>query len=420
MYVFRNNAVNLTCHVRDDSNFAVVWHAVDKDGNGTIVGKCFNCPSEETCSVQTGMDDDYKAMKEGDTYTLTIINPSVPHTNLFGYFQCGYQEMNCGSVPRPISRLYLFQSAIVFVYDLPSCSSALTPLQGNFLRELTCTWTPRFYIQTENNVKVELTIGDTQVKPDLKLPHGIVKRNTVSGSPQELEEDIKNARCTIVLSGKLSKSCNFSLPLQQDAAVLIKPLNASVRAGTSQNFYCDVQPNATVERSWEIFQNSETSEKISTSTRSRAGDVTFSMDTKESLLLKPRTGDTHYFIECSVNTVEGRKVSAFASVQTLGEEYTPIIPPTAPAHIVESTSVKPEGKPVTDSNMVGTLVFITVPIVLIIVFFVIGFVIVRKRSRKRTFKQPPRMMEVNYSNMGSNDNMVSVGKDDDGDDKNKL
>ena len=104
--------------------------------------------------------------------------------------------------------------------------------------------------------------------------------------------------------------------MEQDINVLIIPLDASIRSGESQEFRCQVQPNATMERTWVLFQKGGPTETITSSTCSIAGDVTFSTDTKESLLLKPRTGDTHYFIECSVKTVDGRKVSAFASIHT--------------------------------------------------------------------------------------------------------
>ena len=114
-HTFKDNAVNLTCQVRDASGYSIVWHAVNGNGTGRFVGKCFSCPDQESCSALPGMDSDYAAWREEDSYKLAIINPQVPQTDLFGHFQCGYQEMNCDSASTTIGTFYLFQSAIMFM-----------------------------------------------------------------------------------------------------------------------------------------------------------------------------------------------------------------------------------------------------------------------------------------------------------------
>ncbi|XP_041463875.1 uncharacterized protein LOC121414891 [Lytechinus variegatus] len=428
VYVFKNNAVNLKCTVGNASGHAVIWQAVDEDGAGSIVGKCFNCPSQERCSVGPGLESEYSAMKQGSTYILTIRRPQVPKTNPFGHFQCGYQKVrNCESDPVTEGRYYLLRSAIVYTYDFPSCASALINHEGDIFHDMTCTWAPRFYIGNEHEVQAELTISDNKVKPDLLLPHGMVKRSRL-GNVQESEVSFLNPMCTVILSGKSSRSCNFSLPRESESSVLIMPLIASIKAGHAQEFSCDVQPNSTLERSWEIFQGRETSEKILTSTRSKAGDVTFLSANKHHLRLETRDGDAHYYLECSIETMTGVKVSAFAYVLTHSlEDETTVRPPavttvkksTESVDIMRRTTLPAdepnETPPAIDDNTTGILIFVIVPIVLIIAFFIIGFAVIRNRTQRHSFKQPPRKMEVNYSNMGSKDNIIKVVDDDDGD-----
>ena len=413
IHVFEGESGVLRCIVKNITGYVISWQYIDGDGEGTIIGRCYSCPPADNCTTEIGQEQNYDAGRNVNSYELYIHNIS----SSIGYYQCGYQALqDCSSSSTVTTGRYnLLQSAITYVYSSPQCNIAL--LQRNKSEvEYTCTWKPRFSFHA-HAPKALVTIGGSNVGPDLLLPGASIKRLTISNGEGR---NLKNASCSLVLAdGKDNRACSFPTIRNESVSVIIDPLDVDVRIGQTQRMTC-YSAELDVERKWIFFSKDDHVEDEVTKSRLShiAGYVRFPLDSSDAIDLEPRQGARpgRFFIRCLTNASQGSTNSAYASVNVLATtEHSPTSS-SKPSH---TTSLREDHRTTDASGKgdggsdLGLFLFIVIPIVLIAIFFVIIFVVVYKRTHQHTYKQQPRIPEnpdANYEVIGPCSGVVLTGE----------
>ena len=291
-HAFRGEDTTLRCRVENVTGFAIVWQFIDGSGQGLVIGKCLMCPMRETCTTMT-REAPYSVSRDGNVFELLVHDIKTPVRESLGHYECGYFKVaDCASTNTITTGGYiLFQSAIIFVYDILRCSTSLVHLNDEILIDRMCTWEPKVYHYAGVDIKTRIKVDNVEVNPDVILPNGVIKRLHTNSSLEQIFQ------CDMIDSSDvILQSCTFQEVQNQDISISIQPLNVSLHVGMTQLFTCIVQPNTTVGPKWILFKSdSEISEEVTSSRRTFAGDVQFLLHQDYALSLQGLQKHWKYF-----------------------------------------------------------------------------------------------------------------------------